>query len=769
MWNDEETLPYDLPDWMRQARQGVDWGLLLVLAFSLLAAWPFLIDPNLPQTNGSEQVVYQTANIAASIQEGRFYPRWSPHVLGELGAPIPNFYPPGPAYFAALIQVLLTNDPISAARITYVLAICAAAIAVYALVLRRVNAAAGVLAAVLTVYSPYFAITAPHILGDLAAISITALVAALLWALDRLLMTRHPMDLVTATLLFAGLILTNPVAASVGAATSLGYAVWLRQTTSRRFRIGAVWIPLILGIGVASFYWIPALLEQNAITWVAPDVQAQPLDLNPANLLTPPSLIDPDILRPQPELTLGLVHGLMAAGGLAGLILSRRWRGLQGFFVLSGLAGIGLALTLLRAESWIIGLLSLCWAVVGSALPHLMATLSPARRRLTLPILLILIWITCAPVWFVPALQNVLTAVDAQAQEQHEQQGFGVSVLAPGQPVPISVPPHSEPLEAIIQQTESGQTNKLLPDNTNQSYPVSLLEDSTHTDRFQVRDLDRAIQLTVLTAYFPGWYARLDALPIPLWRDEQTGLIRVEVPNLRGSFGELQITLGTTPVRSGSWIITWAVIGILVLLVLRRKRTQRRRPFNELRLLSLEEARLVALPLASFVLVTLLFATGMAAVPLRVATGSESASAYPVTYRSDSGLTLTGFRLSGQQQRPGATFDLDLFWQAQRFLSQNYRVRVVLVNNRDGSRWAETALRHPGYYPTRRWNTTQAVIDPYTISLPTTIVPGNYQIQVEAVTCQDDCARLTPLNFFTPTGRAAGVTLTLPTLIQVRP
>lgn len=768
MWNDEETLPQDLPDWMRQARQGVDWGLLLVLAFSLLAAWPFLIDPNLPQTNGSEQVVYQTANIAASIQEGRFYPRWSPHVLGELGAPIPNFYPPGPAYLAALIQVLLTNDPIIAARTTYVLAICAAGVAVYALVLRRVNAAAGLLAAVLTIYSPYLAITAPHILGDLTSITITALIAALLWALDRLLMTRHPMDLVTATLLFVALILTNPLAAIVGAAISLGYAVWLRQTTSIRFRIRVVWIPLILGLGVASFYWIPALLEQADITWITPDVQAQPLEFNLTELLTPPHLIDTDILRPEPQLTLGLIHSLMAAGGLLGILLSRRWRSIQAFFALSGLAGIGLALTLLRAESWMIGLLSLCWAVVGSALPYRLGKLAPNRRRLTLAILLIFVWITCAPIWFVPDPQNIITAFDAQAQRQHEQQGFGVSVLAPGQPVPISVPLHSEALEAIIQQTESGQTNKLLPDSTNQSYPVSLLEDSTHTDRFQVRDLDRAIQLTVLTAYFPGWFARLDALPIPLWRDEPTGLIRVEVPNLPGSFGELQITLGATPVRSGSWIIACAFMGILALLVLRRRRTERKRPFNELHLLPLEEARLVALSLASFVLVTLLFATGMASVPLRVAPGSEFASAYPVTYRSDSGLTLTGFRLSSQQQRPGTTFDLDLFWQTQRFLPENYRVRLALVNNRDGSRWAETALRHPGYYPTRRWNTTQAVIDHYTISLPATIIPGNYQIQIEAVACQDDCARLTPLNFFTPAGRAAGFTLTLPTLIQIQ-
>jgi hypothetical protein len=48
-----EVLPKDWPDWMRQARQGIDWGIVLIFAFSLTIAMPFLARNDLPHTNAS--------------------------------------------------------------------------------------------------------------------------------------------------------------------------------------------------------------------------------------------------------------------------------------------------------------------------------------------------------------------------------------------------------------------------------------------------------------------------------------------------------------------------------------------------------------------------------------------------------------------------------------------------------------------------------------------------------------------------------------------
>src|SRR5690349_15466688 len=113
----DQTLPsHELPDWMRRAQRGVDWGFLLVLALCIIVSAPFALRSELPHNNASENYVYQTSDYAESIQEGWLYPRWSPNVLGGYGAPIPNFYPPAPAYSAALLQVLLTNESVGAVR-----------------------------------------------------------------------------------------------------------------------------------------------------------------------------------------------------------------------------------------------------------------------------------------------------------------------------------------------------------------------------------------------------------------------------------------------------------------------------------------------------------------------------------------------------------------------------------------------------------------------------------------------------------------------------
>jgi hypothetical protein len=117
----DDTLPKDWPDWMRQARQGIDWGIALIFAFSLTIAIPFLSQDDLPHTNASENYVYRAADYAAALQEGRLYPRWSANVLGGYGAPIPHYFPPGAGYSAAVIQVLFTNDPVLAVRLLYAL------------------------------------------------------------------------------------------------------------------------------------------------------------------------------------------------------------------------------------------------------------------------------------------------------------------------------------------------------------------------------------------------------------------------------------------------------------------------------------------------------------------------------------------------------------------------------------------------------------------------------------------------------------------------
>jgi hypothetical protein len=83
---------------MRAAQQGIDWGVLIVVFFSFLVAWAFVVQEGLPHNNASENYVYMTANYAEALREGHLYPRWNPAASNGYGAPIPHYYPPGAPY-----------------------------------------------------------------------------------------------------------------------------------------------------------------------------------------------------------------------------------------------------------------------------------------------------------------------------------------------------------------------------------------------------------------------------------------------------------------------------------------------------------------------------------------------------------------------------------------------------------------------------------------------------------------------------------------------
>ncbi|MEP6985374.1 MAG: 6-pyruvoyl-tetrahydropterin synthase-related protein, partial [Chloroflexota bacterium] len=415
---------YELPDWMRLAQRGVDWGFMLVLVLCIIVSAPFAMRNELPHNNANENYVYRTNDYAESIQEGWLYPRWSPNVLGGYGAPIPSFYPPAPAYAAALLQVLLTNSPVSAVRLLYILATCIAGIAVYALVMRRSGAAAGVLAAMIYIYSPYTSLIIPHVQGDLTEMLVLALSPALLWATDRLIRGQQPQNMLFVTLCTAGLILTSPKGAAASGLLAVAYVIWQFQQIKIRGKLFQLTIAIGLGILLAGFYWIPAILEESAIHW-QPSIASDTFTLRLTELITPIMAIDPAEMIHHPQLTLGLVGLIFAAGGALIHVVIKRKFDFGVFFLISGLVITIIAVTVLRHETWLLGLIVLCLSVAGSDILLLRENVSPRLQRMLLPIMMITIWIGSRAIWLPPTANQPFGNTDGAAQITYEQQGYG--------------------------------------------------------------------------------------------------------------------------------------------------------------------------------------------------------------------------------------------------------------------------------------------------------------------------------------------------------
>ncbi len=749
--------PHDLPVWMRRAQRRTDWGVLLVLALSLAVASSFLFQAGLPRASASERYVYLTADFATALREGRLYPRWSANALGGYGAPIPNFYPPGAAYSAALAQIFLTGSAVDAVRLMYALAFCLAGAVTYTFVARRSSAPAGLIAAALYLFSPYVGQVAPHLLGDLPGMIGLALLPALLWAVDRLLVGDQPHDLLLVALATAGLLLTEPHTGLVGLGLAAAFcAAQPRAASSGGKRVA---VGLLLGVVMSAFFWLPALAEATAVQWYPTTAPIQPT-ITLAGLLTPLRPIDPDAMLPAVQATLGLTGVIGALVGTAAIGFAREAIRFEGLFLYAGAALALTGIALLPNQVWLIGPITLCCAIGGSAIWRVGRRLKPSQRGPALPLLLIAILLGALPVWAFTGTPGTFETPNALAQIEFEQRGYGVAVLPPGAPLPSNAGAAPAPNRALLNSYQTSVVDKIDSASLPSTVGIGVLEHTTHSDLFSVRARS-ATPIKLLTAWFPGWTASFGASSIPL-TPTADGLMTLRMP---ADTGELLVSLGTTPVRAAAWALSWGALIALALMTWWRIRHSAP-SYDHAPLLTTAQARLLALVVAAFVVIVAAVAhTGL---PMPRA-GFALDGSIALRSRTDVGLEALAYRVDNRAYRPGESIDLSIYWRALRTLPDNYTVRAELVSATPGVVYPATPLHAPGHYPTRRWLVGRYVGDRFDVPLPADIPPGHYLIGVEAFDCQAECTPEDRLIFFDAAGSDAGQVLLLPTLLTVGP
>ena len=752
----------DLPLWMKQARRTVDWGVLVVMFFSLLMAWSFFMQDGLPHNNSTENYVYMAYNYGESFREGVLYPRWSAPAVFGYGAPIPNYYPPGAPYSVALLDLLFLDNTLLATRMVYALSLMMAGVMTYVFVMRWAGAGAGVIAALLYVYSPYLGFVAPHIIGDLPDMIALALLPAALWALNRILLLNHSSDALLLAIITAFLILTDLLIA--GFTLLLGLILLLTQSSSRG-RIVLVIFAVLVGIGMASVYWLPAWLEQDLVRWQSPVFEPLPHHISIPGLLRPLHMIDLNAQVNHPQFTLGL----MGVGfGIAGIYAVYRLRlKQQGIFLLVGI--LTLIACIITQQSWLMGAAVFCLSVGSSAVLNLRDLLPVSRRRLMLPLLLMIILVLSFPAWLSPRWAADFGGTDAAAQINYESQGLGVASLPPSVDLPLTLVDPITPNLTLITGYQSGEVIRIPPTRLTGERQANLLFSRSQSDRYQVSTRG-ATSFDVLRAYAPGWKATLDERPVSLDPDPATGLMRVTIPDASQNRA-LEIYYGQTEAQEWAWMLT---VGSLVLIGIfagiRLLRDESRVFYDNVRLLLVEDARLLGVICAGFGVILLLFVAPSAPYTFYPRSGSGLDGFVELRARTDVGVEVLAYQIdSGTHYSVGDNVDVSLAWRTSRRLLENYAVQVYLVNAESpesSPRWRITPPQHPGGYATRRWVTGQYVLDPHAISTAT-IPPGEYQVAVIMTFCNPVCPPESLVNFFDSGGQLIGQQLILPTRLVI--
>jgi len=222
---------------------------MVLAAFCLYVVWP-LFTPGFIPTHDGEYHLIRFWQFHAMLSSGHLFPRWAPDLNGGYGLPLFLFHYPFPNYIGAFwhsIGFSLADSVKLTLGIGYVMM----AVFCYAWLCRLFVRKAAVLGALSCMFVPYWFVDL-YVRGSVGEMLAIAWVFFVLWSIESsrglfiavgigLLITTHNiMALLFFPLLSLYALLKNP-----------GH-----------------WKALGLGVGLAAYFWIPAIFERAYMTGV---------------------------------------------------------------------------------------------------------------------------------------------------------------------------------------------------------------------------------------------------------------------------------------------------------------------------------------------------------------------------------------------------------------------------------------------------------------------------------------------------------------------
>ena len=767
---------FALPDWMLPHHRALDWGLVLVVALSLLAALPFLANAGLPRETDAELHVFRVAELTHAIREGVLYPRWAPNFWYGYGYPFFNYYGSLTYYLAAGYSLLTGNGPVEGARFVFILGLVLAGVGTYSFVRRRWNAGAGVVAAVVYAFSPYVMLVDPHMRGDLAEAFALGLFPGVLWAFDRLLVEGQGRHIITAMLLLAALIFTHNLMALIFFILLCGWLAWLRLVAPARFwRRGL--LAVLLGLGAASFFWIPVLLEANQVQLdrlVGPghfDYQQHFLSISELLRSSPP--LDLGAANPAYAHNLGTAAWVLAlVGGAAMLFQWQRgappaqahtatvdeWRDLlksgalneippppggsrdAAYFALAALVLVLLllpisgvvwqavpAMPVLQFPWRLLGPAAFCLAVIAGASTRWLHYLPGTARVAGLGVLVAVPLFAAIPALYPPEWGTDFGETTPQAYLAFERSGVALGTTAGGEFLPSTVLMPPGPQTTLIDSYAGpGPVDKVNRATLPRETRVDVISHGPTEDRFLVVTRE-PFPLRLYTFMFPGWRAEIDGRPAEIEVAAPEGFIVVNIPS-EGTFN-VRVFLGSTLARDAATGITVAALTLGAVLAIALER-QTRQPASYPHLLGRRSAAAVLIAGLLFVAMKAYSDARPGWLYLRSAPGEALPALTPHHQSFEDAIDLIAYDLPRLSARPGEALPVTLYWRATAPIEHNYQVFVHLTPTGGLQPAAQSDKLNPGDYPTTRWSLERYVRDAHNVALPPDLAPGQYIVSV---------------------------------------
>jgi hypothetical protein len=703
--------------------------------------------------------------LSALWRDGIVWTRWLPDLAFGNGMPLFNYYAPlvyyltTPFALAGLGVLLALNLSLAAALVSGAVGMFFLACG---LVPKQTSPLAPFVSALAYLYAPYLLFNALA-RGNLAEQWALALAPFALWRFWKLSSEPGAWNWILAVLAAAAALLAHNVTGFFLAPLLFGFGIvsWAAllpggagaevqapglarahaplnaPTATRALALGSAFVA---ALALASFFWLPALLERDYIqiarVIVTPDFDYRFNFVVPTELVALLPRADTGRLNPAYPATLGLVQVLLACTGvLLWMVKGRSRRTLPlGYLAAAALVLVMLMLSFsqpvwdrvsllafVQLPMRLRGLAALSMAPLAG-LP--LAWLTGRRQILAAAAVSSALVVSALPLLYPRYARDTPpqpTLTDMLAYERRTGT-LGTTSFGEYLPVWVQDVPDALPMSQayaqnripdrflIPQGVEScGETLTRLSETVCVNAPVGW------------RALYRAF-------FFPGVSAGIDNTLVEARPNPRDGLVTFDVPPGKHT---LTVAFSSTPLESqADWITLCAallVLGVTGYALLHRQPAA-----------APDESgvRLPPLPLAALALV------GLALLGLKffyldhvsnpIVTHFDGVHidgfAAPRPVRFDNALELLGWDTGGTVFKTGDTVRTTLYWRALPALDTNLSTFVHLTAP-DGFVHAQQDNLHPANLPTTRWDMDAYAADVHRFIIPPDLPPGEYDLR----------------------------------------
>lgn len=239
-------------------------AVVTILFFAFLAGFA-LLHTGLPPTHDGEYHIIRFYEFDKALRGGDWYPRWAPDLNNGYGVPLFNYVYPLPNYVASFLHFFGISF-IDAFKLNMFIASVAGAIFFFLWARLFWGNLGGVVSSVFYTFSPYHFVDI-YIRGSVGEVWTLAFFPAFLWSVTKFMRNKQKIFFILSSVFLALIIFSHNILALMFFPFALSYILFLiYHEKNKKYLLLNTCYMLLLGLGLSSIFWLPALAERSFVT-----------------------------------------------------------------------------------------------------------------------------------------------------------------------------------------------------------------------------------------------------------------------------------------------------------------------------------------------------------------------------------------------------------------------------------------------------------------------------------------------------------------------